>query len=159
MSTYISIWVILLLISFYDLSENRIPNKLLVLLLIFGFFYGFQEVGLKEQALGLLLYFSSGLILYFIKVMSAGDVKLLGVIGMIFGASSIVDVGYYILMASGLIGTMYLFLFKVNTLEFQGCSLSVNPLNKQIHARYKEKITMPFAPSVVTGLAMYSYFT
>ncbi|KDN28133.1 prepilin peptidase [Vibrio sp. D420a] len=159
MSTYISIWVILLLISFYDLSENRIPNKLLVLLLIFGFFYGFQEVGLKEQALGLLLYFSSGLILYFIKVMSAGDVKLLGVIGMIFGASSIVDVGYYILMASGLIGTMYLFLFKVNTLEFQGCSLSVNPLNKQIHARYKEKITMPFAPSVVIGLAMYSYFT
>lgn len=159
MSTYISVWVILLLISFYDLSENRIPNKLLVLLLIFGFFYGFQEVGLKEQALGLLLYFSSGLILYFIKVMSAGDVKLLGVIGMIFGASSIVDVGYYILMASGLIGTMYLFLFKVNTLEFQGCSLSVNPLNKQIHARYKEKITMPFAPSVVIGLAMYSYFT
>lgn len=159
MSTYISIWVILLLISFYDLSENRIPNKLLVLLLICGFFYGFQEVGLKEQALGLLLYFSSGLILYFIKVMSAGDVKLLGVIGMIFGASSIVDVGYYILMASGLIGTMYLFLFKVNTLEFQGCSLSVNPLNKQIHARYKEKITMPFAPSVVIGLAMYSYFT
>lgn len=159
MSTYISVWVILLLISFYDLSENRIPNKLLILLLIFGFFYGFQEVGLKEQALGLLLYFSSGLILYFIKVMSAGDVKLLGVIGMIFGASSIVDVGYYILMASGLIGTMYLFLFKVNTLEFQGCSLSVNPLNKQIHARYKEKITMPFAPSVVIGLAMYSYFT
>ena len=159
MSTYISIWVILLLISFYDLSENRIPNKLLVLLLICGFFYGFQEVGLKEQALGLLLYFSSGLILYFIKVMSAGDVKLLGVIGMIFGASSIVDVGYYILMASGLIGTMYLFLFKVNTIEFQGCSLSVNPLNKQIHARYKEKITMPFAPSVVIGLAMYSYFT
>ena len=44
-------------------------------------------------------------------------------------------------------------------LEFQGCSLSVNPLNKQIHARYKEKITMPFAPSVVIGLAMYSYFT
>ena len=159
MSTYISIWAILLLISFYDLSENRIPNKLLVLLLIFGFFYGFQEVGLKEQALGLLLYFSSGLILYFIKVMSAGDVKLLGVIGMIFGASSIVDVGYYILMASGLIGTMYLFLFKVNNLQYQGCSLSVNPLNKQIHARYKEKITMPFAPSVVTGLAMYSYFT
>ena len=159
MSTYISIWAILLLISFYDLSENRIPNKLLVLLLIFGFFYGFQEVGLKEQALGLLLYFSSGLILYFIKVMSAGDVKLLGVIGMIFGASSIVDVGYYILMASGLIGTMYLFLFKVNNLQYQGCSLSVNPLNKQIHARYKEKITMPFAPSVVIGLAMYSYFT
>ena len=159
MSTYISIWVILLLISFYDLSENRIPNKLLVLLLICGFFYGFQEVGLKEQALGLLLYFSSGLILYFIKVMSAGDVKLLGVIGMIFGASSIVDVGYYILMASGLIGTMYLFLFKVNNLQYQGCSLSVNPLNKQIHARYKEKITMPFAPSVVIGLAMYSYFT
>ena len=91
--------------------------------------------------------------------MSAGDVKLLGVIGMIFGASSIVDVGYYILMASGLIGTMYLFLFKVNNLQYQGCSLSVNPLNKQIHARYKEKITMPFAPSVVIGLAMYSYFT
>jgi prepilin peptidase CpaA len=159
MSTYISVWVLLLLISFYDLSENRIPNKLLVLLLIFGFFHGFHQIGIKEQALGLVLYFSSGLILYYMKVMSAGDVKLLGVMGMIFGASSIIDVGYYILIASGLIGTMYLFLFKVNTLEFQGCSLSVNPLNKQIHARYKEKITMPFAPSVVIGLAMYSYFT
>lgn len=159
MSTYISIWVLLLLISFYDLSENRIPNKLLVLLIIFGFIHGFREVGIREQALGLLLYFFSGLMLYFVKVMSAGDVKLLGVVGLIFGASNIVDVGYYILMASGLIGTMYLFLFKVNNLEFQGCSLSINPLNKQIHARYKEKITMPFAPSVVIGLAMYSYFT
>jgi prepilin peptidase CpaA len=91
--------------------------------------------------------------------MSAGDVKLLGVIGLIFGASSIVDVGYYILMSCGFIGTMYLFLYKVNSLQFQGCSLSINPVNNQVHARYKEKITMPFAPSVVIGLAMYSYFT
>ncbi|MFA0607551.1 prepilin peptidase, partial [Vibrio sp. 10N.222.49.B4] len=28
-----------------------------------------------------------------------------------------------------------------------------------LHTRYSNKVTMPFAPSVVIGLAMYSYFT
>jgi prepilin peptidase CpaA len=147
------------LISFHDLSENKIPNNLLIILAIVGVPFGFFDVGVKEQLFGFVLYFSGGLFLYYIRVMSAGDVKLLGVIGLIFGASSILDVGYYILMSCGFVGTMYLFLYKVNSLQFQGCSLSLNPINNQIHARYKEKITMPFAPSVVIGLAMYSYFT
>jgi len=105
MINYIGIWFILFLISFYDLSENKIPNKLLIILAVVGVPFGMFDVGVKEQILGFVLYFSGGLFLYFIRVMSAGDVKLLGVIGLIFGASSIVDVGYYILMSCGFIGT------------------------------------------------------
>ncbi|MFA0523925.1 prepilin peptidase, partial [Vibrio sp. 10N.222.52.C3] len=116
-------------ISFYDLSENRIPNNLLIMLIIVGFSYGFQQVGVKEQILGVVIYFSGGLLLYFLKVMSAGDAKLLGVLGGIFGASAIIDVGYYIIISCGLIGLMYLFLYKVNSLGLQGGTLNLNRTN------------------------------
>ncbi|UPR48054.1 prepilin peptidase [Vibrio cyclitrophicus] len=159
MVSYLCVWLVMFFISFYDLSENRIPNNLLIILIIVGFSYGFQQVGVKEQILGVVIYFSGGLLLYFLKVMSAGDAKLLGVLGGIFGASAIIDVGYYIIISCGLIGLMYLFLYKVNSLGLQGGTLNLNPTNNQVNTRYKEKITMPFAPSVVIGLAMYSYFT
>lgn len=72
MINYIGIWFILFLISFYDLSENKIPNKLLIILAVVGVPFGMFDVGVKEQILGFVLYFSGGLFLYFIRVMSRG---------------------------------------------------------------------------------------
>lgn len=159
MLSSISIWVIIFFIACNDLMKNKIPNKLLALLFVLGILLGFGDLGMKDQFLGFLVYFIFGLILYFLKVMSAGDVKLLGVVGSLFGASSFFSVGYYILISCGLVGTMYLFLYKANALTVSEGSLCTNPINNQVHTRYGEKIAMPFAPSVVIGLAMYSYFT
>ncbi|MFA0189241.1 prepilin peptidase, partial [Vibrio lentus] len=114
--------------------------------------------------------FCSGLILYFLRAMSAGDVKLLGVIGLYIGWGSLLDVSYYILIAAGIIGTLYLLYNRANNSEmtvrryFEEKIMLVSGISPDIkgepvvHSRYSNKVTMPFAPSVVIGLAMYSYF-
>ncbi|MGO2161355.1 MAG: A24 family peptidase [Vibrio toranzoniae] len=168
-------WGLVFLIAVYDVEKHRIPNKILILFL---FLYltlmltnDFTLNSLFLSLTGSVAFFSMGLFLYFLRAMSAGDVKLLAVIGLYIGWGSLLDVTYYILIASGVIGTFYLLYNRANNSEItvrryveekllfvSGISPNVNN-ESVVHSRYSNKVTMPFAPSVVIGLAMYSYFT
>ncbi|MDN2667560.1 prepilin peptidase [Vibrio splendidus] len=168
-------WGLVFLIAVYDVEKHRIPNKILILFL---FLYllsmlndNFTLSALVSSLTGSAVFFSAGLFLYFLRAMSAGDVKLLGVIGLYIGWGSLLDVSYYILVASGMIGSLYLLYNRVNNSEmtvrryYEEKLMLVNGISPDIkgkpvvHSRYSNKVTMPFAPSVVIGLAMYSYFT
>ncbi|WP_261884820.1 A24 family peptidase [Vibrio pomeroyi] len=167
-------WALLIIVSVYDVEKHRIPNKILILLLSFYFLSvlndEFSIDTLFVSLTGAIVLFSVGLLLYFIKAMSAGDVKLLGVIGLYIGWGSLLDVSYYILIASGMIGILYLFYNRANNSDmtvrkyFEEKLLLVSGISPNmkgeyvVHSRYSNKVTMPFAPSVVIGLAMYSYF-
>ena len=168
-------WALLIIVSVYDVEKHRIPNKILILFLFLYFLSvlnsGFSLDALVASLIGALVLFCSGLILYFLRAMSAGDVKLLGVIGLYIGWGSLLDVSYYILIAAGIIGTLYLLYNRANNSEmtvrryFEEKLMLVSGISPDIkgkpvvHSRYSNKVTMPFAPSVVIGLAMYSYFT
>lgn len=168
-------WALLIIVSVYDVEKHRIPNKILILFLFLYFLSvlnsGFSLDALAASLIGALVLFCSGLILYFLRAMSAGDVKLLGVIGLYIGWGSLLDVSYYILIAAGIIGTLYLLYNRANNSEmtvrryFEEKIMLVSGISPDIkgepvvHSRYSNKVTMPFAPSVVIGLAMYSYFT
>ncbi|MDH5924898.1 prepilin peptidase [Vibrio lentus] len=168
-------WALLIIVSVYDVEKHRIPNKILFLFLFLYFLSvlnsGFYLDALVSSLIGAVVLFCSGLILYFLKAMSAGDVKLLGVIGLYIGWGSLLDVSYYILIAAGIIGTLYLLYNRANNSEmtvrryFEEKLMLVSGISPDIkgkpvvHSRYSNKVTMPFAPSVVIGLAMYSYFT
>ena len=72
-----------------DLRTRRIPNWLTlsgvaVGLAINTFLFGMG--GLRDSALGLLLAFTSYFVLYALKAMGAGDVKLMAGVGAIAGA-------------------------------------------------------------------------
>ncbi|WP_454442282.1 A24 family peptidase [Vibrio bathopelagicus] len=168
-------WALLIIVSVYDVEKHRIPNKILILLLSL-YFLSVLNNGISIDALvvsltGAVVLFFSGLALYFLRAMSAGDVKLLGVIGLYIGWGSLLDVSYYILIASGIIGALYLLYNRANNSEmtvrkyFEEKLMLVSGISPDIkgepvtHSRYSNKVTMPFAPSVVIGLAMYSYFT
>ncbi|NAZ91287.1 A24 family peptidase [Vibrio toranzoniae] len=168
-------WALLIIVSVYDVDKHRIPNKVLILFLLLYLFLmlndGFSFYELVHSLTGAVVLFSLGLILYFLRAMSAGDVKFLGVIGLYVGWGSLLDVTYYILIASGVIGAFYLLYNRANNSEItvrryleeklmfvSGISPNVNN-ESVVHSRYSNKVTMPFAPSVVIGLAMYSYFT
>ncbi|MFA0192649.1 prepilin peptidase, partial [Vibrio lentus] len=94
-------WALLIIVSVYDVEKHRIPNKILILFLFLYFLSvlnsGFSLDALVASLIGALVLFCSGLILYFLRAMSAGDVKLLGVIGLYIGWGSLLDVSYYIL--------------------------------------------------------------
>ncbi|MEZ9872194.1 MULTISPECIES: A24 family peptidase [Vibrio] len=168
-------WVLLVVVSVFDVKENRIPNKVLILFVLLYFIIAINS-GLTWGLLGTSLvgaavFFSSGLILYFLRAMSAGDVKFLGVIGLYVGWGNLLDITYYIIISAGIIAVFYLLYNRANSesltvkgyfeeklMLVSGMSTSTKTVST-VHSRYSNKVTMPFAPSVVIGFAMYSYFT
>ncbi|EAQ52909.1 MULTISPECIES: A24 family peptidase [Vibrio] len=168
-------WVLLIIVSVFDVKESRIPNKVLILFVLLYFILlingGFSWDSLVISLMGAITLFFSGLFLYLLKAMSAGDVKFLGVIGLYVGWGNLLDTSYYILISSGIIATFYLLYNNANSesltvrnyfeeklMLVSGMSTRTKNLST-VHSRYSNKVTMPFAPSVVIGLAMYSYFT
>ncbi|CDT18261.1 hypothetical protein VCR4J2_260170 [Vibrio coralliirubri] len=168
-------WVLLVVVSVFDVKENRIPNKVLILFMLLYFIIainsGLTWGSLGTSLVGAAVFFSSGLLLYFLRAMSAGDVKFLGVIGLYVGWGNLLDITYYIIISAGMIAVFYLLYNRANSesltvkgyfeeklMLVSGMSTSTKTVST-VHSRYSNKVTMPFAPSVVIGLAMYSYFT
>ncbi|PMM11517.1 hypothetical protein BCT61_06560 [Vibrio breoganii] len=158
----------LAVIAVSDISENKIPNKVLVCWL------GVQTVviisshiGFLNSLLGAVFLFSVSLLFYIIKAMSAGDVKLLGVLGYAIGWNLSLSFLFWLIISSGMIALFYL----ARNLSLLGIS---NPFyfftdprmftkNNDISSnsnisRYNQKLTMPFAPCVAVGLALAQYF-
>ncbi|GEA51101.1 hypothetical protein VIN01S_19050 [Vibrio inusitatus NBRC 102082] len=111
--------------------------------------------------------FAISLILFFLKVMSPGDVKLLGVVGFCVGFDNLLGTTIWIIFSSGLMGII----FMSYNFSFLGISnpialinepklyTRINKNSKNVNPwRYGEKLTMPFAPSVTVGLALFYYF-
>ncbi|WP_188011812.1 ABC transporter permease [Vibrio vulnificus] len=101
--------------------------------------------------------------------MSPGDVKLLGVVGVVIGWDAMGAVAYWVTLSAGLVALFFMMLHYaqypdslqklVGRYSFQAMSgqvplLSVYPSEVVVQG----KLTMPFAPAVVIGLALFHYF-
>lgn len=87
------LWLLLLLLLasavFFDVTERRIPNRLLVAFvflvpLVLLALYDFVPGRLFPHAISALVVFSIGLLFWLLGWVGAGDVKLLGVLGLFF---------------------------------------------------------------------------
>ncbi|CAM3178850.1 prepilin peptidase [Vibrio rarus] len=161
-------WGLLFAIAVSDAKSHKIPNICLLLLL------GYQTLLYINIEPGLLIYaflalvsaFLLALLLYFLRVLSPGDVKLIGVIGFLLGFEHLILGIAWIVIGSGITAVFYIF----HNISFLGVN---NPLyiisNRELVTeanyelgkmnipRYKKALTMPFAPGAVLGIALYSH--
>lgn len=167
----LAIWGCLITIAVYDARDNRIPNQLLLFILVAfiveSYLIDMPLMEISKAFSSGALFFIIGLIFYFLGAMAPGDVKLLGVIGVIVGWGALLSVSYWILLAGALIGCFYslekmsgdtsrfkMWADKILTYFFYGVRAEPSTLK----VNQPEKLRMPFAPVVVVGLALHSYF-
>jgi len=168
----IIIWMVLFAVAVSDAKEHKIPNYLLLVIFVLVT----ADIILIDKDFSLLFYslttgitcFIVALLLYFLKVMAPGDVKLLGVVGFWVGSEHILGSMYWIAVSSVIVGLFYAVLrladspdqlrAKINKYsmlaQFGASGTKVLQAPKKMEQHYR----MPFAPVVVIGLALHFYF-
>ncbi|AIU67738.1 A24 family peptidase [Vibrio coralliilyticus] len=167
------IWIVLFAVAVSDAKEHRIPNTFLLIILFLDLInklFIIQDYPLLLWSVGTgITCFICALILYFLKVMAPGDVKLLGVVGFWLGPEHITQAVFWIAISSVVVGIFFALLrlaespekakvlfSKYSLFALYGASGTkmLGPPKQKMSDHYQ----MPFAPVVVIGIAIYFYF-
>ncbi len=163
-------WLVLFCIAITDAREQRIPNKLLVLLflIIVAEIFSNGEIfhSVLQSFLGGAVYFSVCLMLFILRAMAPGDVKLMGVVGFWVGYGQALNAAYWIALSAVVVGCFYALLKLAESRERQSLYSNIYLLTSPKTRFYsggsdlafQSKLRMPFAPIVVIGLALHQYF-
>ncbi len=174
-----SLWLILIVIGVFDAREYRIPNYLIVILMVFSsilltleqFSSSIGAPGIATHLYGFIIAFVVSLIFYTLKIMAAGDVKLIAAIGFILGHNTILIWTQYFAFTCFFVGIMYWLLNRLQTSS--NCKdkrekyVGFNAIHylfvegKLIQSDFKQRRNltyMPFAPVLIISLAMHQYF-
>lgn len=170
-------WIILIVIGVFDAREYRIPNYLIIFLFsisaVFTLFNSWPTDNLNATGghiLGFFLTFFVGIAFYTLKVVAAGDVKLIAIIGLLVGYSGLYTFTMYLVFCCCFIGGMYWLLNRLMLSSFcpqkttarsfkPTYSLDDYPSEFKSDFNTKTDIAyMPFAPIIIVALAMYQYF-
>lgn len=157
---------LLLAAVFTDVMCRKIPNKLIVIGLLLGVFFQIFYFGLGGfiSALGgFFLGFSLLLPFYFLRIMAAGDVKLMAMVGCFVGISDIVGVVLGTLLAGGFLSLLFSLrsksvrqlLLNVRIVSMLGISKVMSgkaPVNDGIVGSVG---TLPYAMAIAFGTAGY----
>ncbi len=154
------IWFFLVMIGVSDVQKHRIPNQLvgLLLLAVAIELWLVPDIELWMHLKALLVTFLVCFVLYLLRVMAGGDVKLLAVVGFWLGPEAMSKVAPYIIVAGGVIGAFYLALYLASsnyTIAEQVKAYAVQKVTPGWKS--KQPLVIPFAPAIVIGLAYYFY--
>ncbi|MCF7481311.1 A24 family peptidase [Vibrio sp. J1-1] len=154
------LWSVLFVIGVSDAQRHRIPNQLVgvLFLVVVVNLYLESDVEWMIHLKGLLVTFTTCFLLYLVRVMAGGDVKLLAAIGFWLGAETMWQVTPYIVIAGGIIGVFYLALHLASSVEPIGQQVKAYAVQKVTPGwKNKQPLVIPFAPTIVIGLAYYFY--
>ncbi|WP_136483407.1 A24 family peptidase [Vibrio sp. H11] len=154
-------WSLLIVIGVSDAKEHRIPNSLVVTLLLIilleTFIFQFNDnwtAVFLDSLFGFLMCFGIGVLIYVSRVMAAGDVKLLAAIGLSVGMGSLAEYAQFVILSCILVGFMYLTLNRIDTVSLH------TKKREQYGLISDNKISyMPLAPVFIISLAMFQYFS
>jgi len=164
---YVIIGIFLLVALYTDARYTKIPNWLTVSAAIIGVLYhlilsGWE--GLLFSGLGFIAGFGIMFILYLIKAISAGDVKLFGAIGALTGVEMTLYGMMYSIFYAAIIGILILlckkeFWVRMKNIFFRFINLVMFRDIKSItNIEKKEALTFPFMYAVFPGMITTIYF-
>jgi prepilin peptidase CpaA len=154
-----------LVISYYDVKYRRIPNKIVLLMLLIGFVVNLLISSFNGFVLsisGAALAFALMLILHIVGAMGAGDVKLFAAIGSLIGFKLILPTYLIIAIVGGLLaiisslyrGTLFTTFTRVTHILF-------SILNKWDVPRYSvpenKSGTIPYGIAITVGSSISVY--
>lgn len=159
---------VFILIAFYtDIMHTKLPNILNTAGLLVGLVYHGMVggwVGMLHAMLAALIGFAILLLLYFMKAIEAGDVKLFAAIGALTGVQFVLYCLMYSVLYAGLIGVLLLmfrreFMKRISRLlqYFVGVLVlrnkeAINQITKENNMRF------PFMYAVLPGVITTCYY-
>ncbi|MBY6196594.1 prepilin peptidase [Vibrio hangzhouensis] len=165
----VAIWTLLSILVVYDLRENRIPNNVILLLLVIVMSHtayvsgGLFSIPVSHYT-GFLLGFSIGFTLYLLKVLAAGDVKLIAVLSFNVGVESVPEFYLVICLLGGFLSLFYV-AREIASSNKDFAALARTYVVSNIYGRIQKGrhidtivFRIPFAPAIVLGYLALPYF-
>jgi prepilin peptidase CpaA len=172
--------VLLALAVWNDARHRRIPNTLVLVMLLSGLLLHFGgpdgtaraglftdqpgALGLWRAAAGALLALCIFLPFWLLHVLGAGDVKLLAAVGAFAGPAALPNLAICVMLAGGVLALVRLKLFpdkdlvRHNLLVMLG-QLRPGTTGPGFDARTQTAWRMPYAVAVAAGVAGYAAWT
>ena len=157
----LSLLLVVTLSSISDVLTHRIPNiflgpALLLALIIHSLLAGIS--GFLDCVLGLAIGLAMLFPLYFAGGTSAGDVKLLGVVGALLGANGALIAGVATYVSGGVLGVLFIawrliepiLLIQIAQLV-RPTGTSPPPLIRTVPRDASRKAEIPYAPAIAFG--------
>lgn len=156
----------LLAAIFTDVMNRKIPNKLIVAGIASGFFVHTilpSGSGFVFAVSGLMLGFFMFLPLYMLRIMGAGDVKLMALVGCFLGTQDVIGAALGTLLAGGILSLLFSLKLKatrqllcnvrlVTMLGFFKVMSGKAPVNDGV---IESVGTLPYAVAIAVGTAGY----
>lgn len=157
----LTLFLVVTLCSITDILKHRIPNNvlwpaLLLALVIHSVLAGVP--GFVDCVLGMVVGLAMLFPLYFAGGTSAGDVKLLGVVGALFGSSGAIIAGIATLIFGGVLGVLFIawrviepiLMMQIAQLVRSG-GTSTPPLIRAVASDRSSSSQFPYAPAIACG--------
>jgi len=149
-----------------DIATHRIPNIVLLPALALAFLVNSLLAGLPgflESVLGLVFGLAVLFPLYFVGGTSAGDVKLLGVVGAYLGANAAVTAGLATFVIGGVFGALFItwrviepiLMTHIEQLVRNFGTTSPSLIQATVTHDKPKATAFPYAPAIACG----TYFT
>lgn len=171
--------IFLLIAAWSDADRRRIPNTLVLVALSSGLI--FHSMG-PESTAGSGLFTQSpgalgtgaavagallGLGIFFpfwlLRLLGAGDVKLLAAVGAFAGPEAFANIALFVFFAGGILALLHIFTFRSGRIVLQNTWLAISQLRQTdrpaFDIRTQTVWRMPYAVAIAAGVAAYAGWT
>jgi prepilin peptidase CpaA len=160
---YILLLALLLMSAIIDIKVQKIPNWLVVIIILIGLLFNMlslEGIGVKAELLGLGAGFLIMLPGYLLAKQGAGDVKLVAAIGSVVGLMNVLHIALYSFLIMGVISFFYialkgdLFKWLVRyKAQIYGCLFGQFSYQQPSYLEASTR-PLPMAPSIMLATAM-----